>query len=85
MNHPHDLILHLTETVIISPSTNYIHLHFQFSVDSCELLLKKGNSFYNFCFFQYFFMSFSINLSNTLAGLINLLRKDNEVSFALVR
>lgn len=62
----------------------YLGLRLCFSVDSPELLLKKGDCF-DFWFFQNFFMSFLINLSNRLAGIINLLRKDNELSFALVR
>lgn len=63
----------------------YLDPLFWFSVYSSELLLKQGDPILIFLLFQNFLMSFLINLSNRLASLINLLRKNNEVSFTLER
>ena len=76
--------IHRVGTVLIFLYMYYPDLHFCFSVDYPELLLRKRWCF-DFWLFQKFFMSFLINLSSRLAHLINLPRKDNKVSFALAR
>lgn len=72
------IILHL---VWIRAKTNNFSIYVLcFPVDSSELLLKKGDCF-DFWYFWNFFMSFLINPSNRFTHLINFLRKDNEVYF----
>lgn len=90
VKHPHNLILHLVWNPQSWDCNNFSFYVLPrpvllFYSGSSWVVAKKEWLSFGFLYFQNFFMSFLINLSNRLADLINLLSKDNEVSFALAR